>query len=229
MSTPPPFVAFDPHKAAPVYRGDLPHWRQKGATYFVTCRLVDSLPAGILARWKLQQQRWLESHGIAWDRHGGWRRSLVQLKPEERREFEKRFTYRIQQYLDNEYGCCLLRQPTLRALADRAFTYYHASRFWLGDYVSMPNHCHALVTPLEDEDLESILGSIKGYSARRINRKAGRTGEALWQRETLDHIARDLDRLKAFRQYIAENPAKANLSEGEFTYHRADWMDAWME
>ena len=134
-------------------------------------------------------------------------------------------TYAIQRYLDSGYGSCLLRQPALRSLADNAFAHYHTSRFWLGDYVCMPNHYHALMTPIGDEDLEGILGSIKSYSARRINQKAGRIGEPIWQRETFDHIVRDLDRLKAFRRYIAENPAKANLSKGEFTYHRAAWMD----
>ena len=116
----------------------------------------------------------------------------------------------------------------MRASVDDAFAYHHMSRFWLGDYVCMPNHCHALMTPVPDENLEGILGSIKRYSTCRINQKAGRTGEALWQRETFDHIVRDLDQLRRFRRYIAENPIKANLREGEFTYRRADWMDTWV-
>ena len=225
MLTPPPFVPFDRYKAARIYRGNLPHWRQKGATYFVTCRLGDSLPAPILTRWKMEQQHWLKSHGITWDPNGRWKCSFERLGQAEQREFERRFTYAIQRYLDNGYGRCLLRQPRLRALADDAFAYYHRSRFWLGDYVCMPNHCHALMIPIADEELEGLLGSIKSYSARRINQKAGRTGEILWQRETYDHIVRDLDQLGAFRRYITENSVKANLSEGEFTYHRADWMD----
>ena len=31
-------------------RGHLPHWEQSGATYFVTFRLTDSLPADVLAQ-----------------------------------------------------------------------------------------------------------------------------------------------------------------------------------
>ena len=228
MSTPPSFVGFDPHKATRIYRGHLPHWRQKSATYFVTFRLGDSLPADILAQWKMERLRWLESHGISWDAGGRWKLSFRQLRREEQRKFEKRFNSAIQKYLDNGYGSCLLRQPALRAFVDDGFAYFHTSRFWLGDYVCMPNHCHALMTLVGPEDLESILRSIKGYSARQINQRAGRTGEALWQREGFDHIVRDLDQLRRLRRYIAENPVKATLREGEFTYRRADWMDAWV-
>ena len=177
----------------------------------------------------MHRRHWLRSHGITWGADGRWRRSFEQLKQEEQREFEKRFSSAIQEYLDNGYGSCLLRQPALRAFVDEAFAYHHSSRFWLGDYVCMPNHCHALMTPVTDEDLlEGILGSIRSFSARRINQKVGRTGEALWQKEAHDHIVRDLGQLSACRRYIAENPLKAKLREAEFTYHRADWMDLWI-
>ncbi len=228
MPKPPPFVAFDPHKATRIYRGYLPHWRQKGATYFVTFRLEDSLPAGILAQWKMERLRWLESRGISWDADGRWKLSFRQLRQEEQRAFQTRFSSAIQKHLDNGYGSCLLRRSALRAFVDDAFAYFHTSRFWLGDYVCLPNHCHALMTPVGDEDLEDILGSIRSYSARRISYKAGRTGEALWQKEGYDHIVRDLEQLSAYRRYIGENPVKDKLREAEFTYHRADWMDGWI-
>ena len=228
MSAPPSFVAFDPHQATRLYRGDLPHWRQEGATYFVTFRLGDSLPAAILAQWKMERLRWLESHGISWDTDGRWKLSFRQLRQEEQRAFQTRFSYVIQQHLDNGYGSCLLRRPALRAFVEDAFAYFHTSRFWLGDYVCMPNHCHALMTPIGKQNLEDILGSIRSFSARRINQKIGRTGEALWQKEGYDHIVRDPEQLSAFRRYIAENPVRGKLREVEFTYRRADWMDAWI-
>ena len=228
MSKPPPFVAFDPHKATCIYRVHLPRWRQKCVTYFVTFRLEDSLPAEILVQWKMARRRWLESHGISWDADGRWKLPFLQLRQEEQRSFQTRFSYAIQQHLDNGYGSCLLWQPALRAFVDDAFPYFHTSRFWLGDYVCMPDHCHALMTPIETQDLEDILGSIRSFSARRINQKIGRTGEALWQKEGYDHIVRDLEQLNAFRRYIAENPVRAKLREGKFTYRRADWMDTWI-
>ena len=39
-----PFDPFDPYRPVRVYRRNLPHWRQDGATYFVTIHCADSLP-----------------------------------------------------------------------------------------------------------------------------------------------------------------------------------------
>ena len=42
------FGAFDPRRPVGyVQGGNLPHWRQDGATYFVTWRTADSIPAGL--------------------------------------------------------------------------------------------------------------------------------------------------------------------------------------
>lgn len=225
---PPPFVPFDPRKAIRVYRRNLPHWRQRGATYFVTFRLGDSLPAEMLERLQRQQQSWLKAHGITWDSAGHWHQAFEAVPKEERHQYKKRFNRAIQNYLDSGYGACHLRQSDLRDIAEDSLRHFHQERFWLGDYVFVPNHVHAFMTPLGDEALEDILGSIKGYSARRINRLANRTGESLWQRETYDHIVRDIEELKVLRRYLAENPKKAKLKDGEFTFHREEWMDDWI-
>jgi hypothetical protein len=39
-----PFHGFDPQGEVNIARRRLPHWRQSGATYFITFRLADSLP-----------------------------------------------------------------------------------------------------------------------------------------------------------------------------------------
>lgn len=44
LSAPPNFRGLDPDKPIRVYYRYLPHWRQDGATYFVTFRLGDALP-----------------------------------------------------------------------------------------------------------------------------------------------------------------------------------------
>ena len=83
------------------------------------------------------------------------------------------------------------------------------------------------MTPPPGHELEELLASIKKYCARKINILIGKTGESLWQAEPYDHIVRNLDELKFFRRYIAENPQKAGLREGEYTHFRAAWMRAW--
>ncbi len=42
--------AFDPEGEFEIRHRNLPHWRQQGATYFVTFRLNDSLPQAKLAQ-----------------------------------------------------------------------------------------------------------------------------------------------------------------------------------
>ena len=44
LETPPGFRGLHPDVPVTVYYRHLPHWRQDGATYFVTFRLDDALP-----------------------------------------------------------------------------------------------------------------------------------------------------------------------------------------
>ena len=53
---------FDPVEPIAFLSGTLPHWRQRGATYFVTFRLADSLPQEKLARWKDERKQWMNAH-----------------------------------------------------------------------------------------------------------------------------------------------------------------------
>jgi len=46
---PPGFRGLDPEKPLHFYRRHLPHWRQDGATYFVTFLLADALPEARVA------------------------------------------------------------------------------------------------------------------------------------------------------------------------------------
>ena len=41
---PPGFRGLNPEQPVQIYYRHLPHWRQAGATYFVTFRLADALP-----------------------------------------------------------------------------------------------------------------------------------------------------------------------------------------
>ncbi len=53
-------MAFKPYDAegeTRITRQNLPHWRQDGVTYFVTSRLVDSLPARALDEWRTLRAR----------------------------------------------------------------------------------------------------------------------------------------------------------------------------
>ena len=60
----PIFRPFNPNGDVKVYLRNLPHWRQQGATYFVTFRQADSIPKSVLAEWLDIRQRWYRAHNL---------------------------------------------------------------------------------------------------------------------------------------------------------------------
>ncbi len=81
----------------------------------------------------------------------------------------------------------------------------------------MPNHVHAIVQFRPDADLKTISESWMRYTARQINRVNSGTG-AFWQPEPFDHTIRSYEQFLNLQDYIADNPRKANLKEGEYLY-----------
>jgi hypothetical protein len=72
-------------------------------------------------------------------------------------------------------------------------------------------------------ELEDILHSVKSFTAHEIGRIFQRMG-AVWQKESYDHIVRDVEQLEAYQEYIAVNPDKARLREGEYILRRASYV-----
>jgi carbamoylphosphate synthase large subunit/REP element-mobilizing transposase RayT len=200
------FHGFDPHGDLTMRRRHLPHWEQKGATYFVTFRLADAVPAEVLAGWREERERWLKFHPQPWD----WKtsREFIRLNEENR-----------EQWLDQGHGRCLLREPNFAKTVVEALLRFHGERYLLDDFVVMPNHVHLLVKPLGKHTLTEILRAWKSFTAKAVNQLAGREG-ALWMAESFDTIVRDLKHLAGTRDYIAQNPAKARLVEGEYVLAR---------
>ncbi len=81
----------------------------------------------------------------------------------------------------------------------------------------MPNHVHVLVTPINNYNLATILHSWKSYSASKINKRTGKTGQ-LWFHESYDHIVRNLKSFYYIREYIRNNPKKANVRVTQGTF-----------
>jgi REP element-mobilizing transposase RayT len=189
---------FDPYQEIEISRRNLPHWSQRGAMYFVTFRLADSLPIEKILQ--LQQDR------KEWDRlHGGI------LTEKALAEFHFLFSTRVEQWLDSGSGSCCLAQIGIARCVAGALRHFDGERYRLDEWVVMPNHVHALVTPLASNPLSDILHSWKSFTANAINRALKQSGQ-LWQHETYDHIVRDERQLDNFRRYIRENPAKAGIT-----------------
>ncbi|MBK9326291.1 MAG: transposase [Hydrogenophilales bacterium] len=95
---------------------------------------------------------------------------------------------------------------------------------WLA-WVVMPDHLHGLVSLGETADLSNAMNTLKGRSARAINRLLGRVG-AFWQEGFHDHaLRREEDRLHIAR-YIVANPLHAGLVEhvGDYPHWDSVWL-----
>ena len=78
---------FNPYEEIRFTENLLPHWHQDGATYFVTFRLVDSVPANLRIQWEEERATWSRFHPEPWD-------------SETEQEYHKRFTDAIERWLD---------------------------------------------------------------------------------------------------------------------------------
>ena len=203
----PVLQAFDPEADFEVRSRNLPHWRQEGATYFVTFRLGDSLP-----REKLDslQARAVATWLPAAPRSARDRQTLLLTVPGTvLREDRGVSGGRIRRVLAADV-------PRIQDIVEEALRHFHGDRYQLATLRrSCRTTCTRLVTPATGWDLSGILHSWKSFTANRINRAVDRRG-TLWQEESYDHIVRDEEELAAYERYIVDNPAKAGLREGEY-------------
>jgi type I restriction enzyme R subunit len=91
---------FNPYADIRQTENRLPHWQQAGSVYFVTFRLVDSVPTHMLNQWEEDRDGWARSHPEPWTR-------------ETEGAYHQRFSGAIERWLDAGYGTCLLRRPDL--------------------------------------------------------------------------------------------------------------------
>jgi REP element-mobilizing transposase RayT len=209
---PPGFQGLREDLPLHVYTRHMPHWRQDGATYFVTFRQHDSLP----------QERLDELAAIKAE----WQRKHRPPQPKKALEDLARMVFeRVEQWLDLGCGSCVLKDRTLSELVVKPLHHFDNERYELDGYVVMPNHVHVLVRPLHPDkySLESICKSWKSHSGRRINEALGASGE-FWQDESYDRIIRDEEHLWRVIQYIGRNPRIAHLAKDSCPlWFRPDW------
>lgn len=214
LPTPPGFQGLSAEKPITFYMRHLPHWRQEGATYFVTFRQADSFPQE-----KLQELAALRE---AWEKRTASPRSDKQWQ-----QLAHETMRRTEQWLDEGKGSCRLRFPDARKIITNALHQDNSRLYELGCYVVMPNHVHVIVRPLGDgsDSLEHVLKGWKGLTAMQINLHFGITGQ-FWQQESFDRIIRDEEHLSRAIQYIGSNPIKAGLKvEMVSRWIRPAWVD----
>jgi len=127
------------------------------------------------------------------------------------------FNARIEYWLDQGYGSCLLEHPVNKETLEKALRHFDGQRYHLGEYVVMPNHVHALITPIGDHQLSEILHSWKSFTANTINKREGLSG-AFWQKEYFDHIVRTPDQMERVILYIKQNPVPRSEQDLQVLY-----------
>src|SRR5437879_5120979 len=137
LPTPDGFQSLRLDKPITFYARHLPHWRQAGATYFVTFRQIDSVPQEKIQELREIRQEWEKRHPPP-QRESQW-------------ELLARETMRrAEQWLDQGLGSCRLRDGVASKMVADALHYFDGQRYQLGSYVIMPNHVHVIVRPFED-------------------------------------------------------------------------------
>jgi putative transposase len=199
------------------HRRNLPHFDPKDAPYFVTFRLVDSLPKTVLTQLRAQLEKQLSEA-----------RKLSGIAAIDATEVaHKRYFKSFDEYLDRcSFGPLWLKE---RDIASAVFQHLVSlgEDWWKPhSYTIMPNHVHVLFSIAEDVLLSDLMQKIKGVSSIQCNRLLGRSG-AFWQSESFDHVLRKGE-FGRIIEYILENPVKAGLvdewSKWPWTYLAPDLL-----
>jgi putative transposase len=91
-------------------------------------------------------------------------------------------------------------------LVDVFLRYREQGKYLLHDFVIMPDHFHALITPAPEISLERAVQFIKGGFSFRL-----KSGLPVWQASFTNHRIRDDMDFERHREYIRMNPVRAGL------------------
>lgn len=165
----------------------LPHWQQGEVMQFVTFRLGDAMPAKKLRQWKEELAIWHIHHPKPW-------------LADQEQEYHRRFTWKLEGWLDEGAGSCLLNDPETRKVVEDVLMCFQGERVDHHAWVIMPNHLHLIFTP--KNPIETLIKAWKGTSAHRIGLGS------IWQKNYRDTLIRDSGHFTNAVRYIRRNPAK---------------------
>ena len=208
---------FDKDQTVHVAERKLPHWAQPGVMCFITWRTWDSLPTAVVDGWLKERTMWLLHHGVD-PISSDWKLALQRLSVTDQHEFHSTFTNRWEDLLDHCHGDCVLKQPVLARIVAESLHFFDEDRYFLTDYVVMPNHVHLLASFGDERMMLKQCESWKHFTAVNINKALNRQGR-FWQKDSFDHLVRNQEQFEYFRRYIAANPARAKLGECEFIHY----------
>lgn len=200
-------------KEAHFHKRNLPHIYLDESIYFITTRLKDSLPLSKLLELKNRPSL----------------KSVPKSKSDKYYKNRLLFKYYDELLDKGEFGEKLLAKNKVAIIVYNSLLHNHKKDYSVYCFCIMPNHFHIVFRHLENSrDIDQIMKSIKGFSAREINKLLNRKG-SIWQSESFDHIVRDEDELYRIINYVIMNPVKAGLVENwrdwNFTYVNKELFD----
>ncbi len=107
---------------------------------------------------------------------------------------------------------CCNRNVTQHLLIDVLRSCVASKKFVVHDFVVMPDHVHLLITVDAEMSVERAMQLIKGRFSYRLGKEFGYRGE-VWQRGFSEVRVEDRLSFLRHKEYIAENPVKAGLSD----------------
>lgn len=201
------------------YYRNLPHIQHEEGIFFITFRLVHSLPQDVVR--EIQKQYIQKCKVLE-------RRVSTDLQKQELYKEQKRYFAKIDTYLDKACsGNTWLKEKEIAQMVADATSFRDKKQYNLIAYCIMPNHVHLLIrfddvcnanallsdyqSELPDRQLFHVLHSLKRFTARQCNRILNRQGE-FWQKESYDHYVRSHNELQNIIAYILQNPVKSGLA-----------------
>jgi putative transposase len=98
------------------------------------------------------------------------------------------------------------RDAVARLLIDTLAHYRDERKYLLHEFVIMPDHMHALLTPAPEISVERAMQFIKGGFSYRLKSRP-----PVWQASFTNHRVRDLEDYENHREYVRMNPVRARL------------------
>lgn len=192
------------------HRRHLPHLHPSEGTFFITYRLVDSMPKEIVNA--LHNEYKNEKEG-----------TLIQ--PNKHSYFVAFDEYMDKYKSDKSH----LSIHEIAEVNKKAIHHYDSNYYQLICYCIMSNHIHLVIKLNENApDLSQIMHSIKRFTAKESNIILNKKG-AFWMKESYDHLIRSDQELRNIVNYVINNPVKAGFTSDwkkwPHTFVRLDFLN----
>lgn len=137
---------------------------------------------------KYEREVWKANHPKPWDK-------VME------NEYHKKFSRRVDEWVDKGYGSCILRDPEASSIMLATMKHDDGVKYELTGYVIMPNHLHALVRLIGNTKVETLMQEWKSVSSHKLRKQFG-SKWCGWMENYYDRSIRDENHLKNVISYI---------------------------